>query len=268
MIDPENIDLRLLEPCRPRDRAFGLLFLAAGFWLPLLADRAPACRASSTEWTRSSSAVSIAVVVIVGLMRVGRTSRRWSNRGVRTRRSRREPDDARPSRPPQHRGLLVGAGALAAAGCRSDEEAARPAPRPGHVREQESRARSQPRAASTAARAASAARARRDRGAPAAAGRGHGRVSPRSGGAAGGGGAAGRGLLPGGCSREIALTGSTTMGLGLLYATLALDAGEEILTTEHDFSRRTTCATPAGAADRRNRTEGPALRRACRRLRG
>jgi selenocysteine lyase/cysteine desulfurase len=34
---------------------------------------------------------------------------------------------------------------------------------------------------------------------------------------------------------EIALTGSTTMGLGLLYATLALDPGEEILTTEHDF---------------------------------
>jgi selenocysteine lyase/cysteine desulfurase len=34
---------------------------------------------------------------------------------------------------------------------------------------------------------------------------------------------------------EIALTGSTTMGLGLLYATLALAEGEEVLTTEHDF---------------------------------
>ena len=34
---------------------------------------------------------------------------------------------------------------------------------------------------------------------------------------------------------EIAVTGSTTMGLGLLYATLRLDAGEEILTSEHDF---------------------------------
>jgi selenocysteine lyase/cysteine desulfurase len=34
---------------------------------------------------------------------------------------------------------------------------------------------------------------------------------------------------------EIAVTGSTTMGLGLLYATLALAEGEEILTTEHDF---------------------------------
>jgi selenocysteine lyase/cysteine desulfurase len=34
---------------------------------------------------------------------------------------------------------------------------------------------------------------------------------------------------------EIALTGSTTMGLALLYATLRLRPGEEILTTEHDF---------------------------------
>jgi selenocysteine lyase/cysteine desulfurase len=34
---------------------------------------------------------------------------------------------------------------------------------------------------------------------------------------------------------EIAVTGSTTMGLGLLYATLALAEGEEVLTTEHDF---------------------------------
>jgi selenocysteine lyase/cysteine desulfurase len=34
---------------------------------------------------------------------------------------------------------------------------------------------------------------------------------------------------------EIAVTGSTTMGLGLLYATLRLEAGEEILTSEHDF---------------------------------
>jgi selenocysteine lyase/cysteine desulfurase len=34
---------------------------------------------------------------------------------------------------------------------------------------------------------------------------------------------------------ELALTGSTTMGLGLLYATLALEPGEEIVTTEHDF---------------------------------
>jgi selenocysteine lyase/cysteine desulfurase len=34
---------------------------------------------------------------------------------------------------------------------------------------------------------------------------------------------------------QIAFTDSTTMGLGLLYAGLRLDAGDEILTTEHDF---------------------------------
>ena len=34
---------------------------------------------------------------------------------------------------------------------------------------------------------------------------------------------------------QIALTDSTTMGLGLLYAGLRLDPGDEVLTTEHDF---------------------------------
>jgi selenocysteine lyase/cysteine desulfurase len=34
---------------------------------------------------------------------------------------------------------------------------------------------------------------------------------------------------------QVALTDSTTMGLGLLYTGLRLDAGEEVLTTEHDF---------------------------------
>jgi isopenicillin-N epimerase len=34
---------------------------------------------------------------------------------------------------------------------------------------------------------------------------------------------------------EIALTDSTTMGLGLVYGTLTLGSGDEILTTEHDF---------------------------------
>ena len=34
---------------------------------------------------------------------------------------------------------------------------------------------------------------------------------------------------------EVALTDSTTMGLGLLYTRLALEPGEEVLTTEHDF---------------------------------
>ncbi|HZB86176.1 MAG TPA: aminotransferase class V-fold PLP-dependent enzyme [Gaiellaceae bacterium] len=36
-------------------------------------------------------------------------------------------------------------------------------------------------------------------------------------------------------AEDVALTDSTTMGLGLLYATLQLAEGEEIVTTEHDF---------------------------------
>jgi selenocysteine lyase/cysteine desulfurase len=39
----------------------------------------------------------------------------------------------------------------------------------------------------------------------------------------------------GGAPEEIALTDSTTMGLGLLYGGLRLRAGDEILTTTHDF---------------------------------
>ena len=34
---------------------------------------------------------------------------------------------------------------------------------------------------------------------------------------------------------QIALTDSTTMGLGLVYARLRLDPGDEVVTTEHDF---------------------------------
>jgi hypothetical protein len=39
VIDPHNIDFRLLEPAGLAVALFGLLFVAAGFWLPLLADR-------------------------------------------------------------------------------------------------------------------------------------------------------------------------------------------------------------------------------------
>jgi selenocysteine lyase/cysteine desulfurase len=45
--------------------------------------------------------------------------------------------------------------------------------------------------------------------------------------------AAGRFL--GAPASEVALTDSTTMGLGLLYTRLALGADDEVLTTEHDF---------------------------------
>jgi selenocysteine lyase/cysteine desulfurase len=39
----------------------------------------------------------------------------------------------------------------------------------------------------------------------------------------------------GGTASQVALTDSTTMGLGLLYGGLRLRAGEEVLTTTHDF---------------------------------
>jgi selenocysteine lyase/cysteine desulfurase len=39
----------------------------------------------------------------------------------------------------------------------------------------------------------------------------------------------------GGSPDQVALTDSTTMGLGLLYGGLRLSAGDEVLTTEHDF---------------------------------
>jgi len=56
---------------------------------------------------------------------------------------------------------------------------------------------------------------------------------------------------------EIALTDSTTMGLGLLYAGLALRADQDILTTEHDFfathAALSTLAARTGASVRRVR---------------
>ena len=45
--------------------------------------------------------------------------------------------------------------------------------------------------------------------------------------------AAGRFL--GAPASEVALTDSTTMGLGLLYTRLALGPDDEVVTTEHDF---------------------------------
>jgi len=61
--------------------------------------------------------------------------------------------------------------------------------------------------------------------------------------------AAGRSLgVP---ASEVALTDSTTMGLGLLYARLALRAGDEVLTTEHDFYATHESLRLSGARVRR-----------------
>jgi selenocysteine lyase/cysteine desulfurase len=52
---------------------------------------------------------------------------------------------------------------------------------------------------------------------------------------------------------EVALTDSTTMGLGLLYTRLALRAGDEVLTTEHDFYATHESLRLSGARVRRIR---------------
>jgi selenocysteine lyase/cysteine desulfurase len=50
---------------------------------------------------------------------------------------------------------------------------------------------------------------------------------------------------------EVALTGSTTMGLGLLYGGLALGPADEVLTTEHDFYATHEALRLSGARVRR-----------------
>jgi selenocysteine lyase/cysteine desulfurase len=52
---------------------------------------------------------------------------------------------------------------------------------------------------------------------------------------------------------EIALTDSTTMGLGLLYGGFPLRAGDEVLTTEHDFFATYEALRLSGATVRRAR---------------
>ena len=74
VIDPDNIDFRLLEPAGLAIALFGLLFLAAGFWLPMLADRwGPRVPPFlyRTDVTIGGGVV-IAVVVVIGLAQVGR----------------------------------------------------------------------------------------------------------------------------------------------------------------------------------------------------
>jgi selenocysteine lyase/cysteine desulfurase len=52
---------------------------------------------------------------------------------------------------------------------------------------------------------------------------------------------------------EVALTDSTTMGLGLLYTRLGLGPGEEVVTTEHDFYATHEALRLSGARVRRVR---------------
>jgi selenocysteine lyase/cysteine desulfurase len=52
---------------------------------------------------------------------------------------------------------------------------------------------------------------------------------------------------------EVALTDSTTMGLGLLYTRLALEPGDDVVTTEHDFYATHEALRLSGARVRRVR---------------
>jgi selenocysteine lyase/cysteine desulfurase len=137
-------------------------------------------------------------------------------------------------------GLLVGAGALAAAGCRSDEEAREAGAAAGldtwdGVRRSFDLDREQAQLASfllaahprPVREAIETHRGRLDANAAAYLQDEEERLEIAVLQAAAGY----LGVAP----QEIALTGSTTMGLALLYATLRLGPGEEILTTEHDF---------------------------------
>jgi hypothetical protein len=73
VIDPDNVDFRILEPTGLAIALFGLLFLAAGFWLPLVADRwGPGVPRFlyRTDVTIAGGFV-IAVVTAIGLVRIG-----------------------------------------------------------------------------------------------------------------------------------------------------------------------------------------------------
>ena len=84
-------------------------------------------------------------------------------------------------------------------------------------------------------RHAPAAGGRRDRHPPAPARREPRRVPARPGGGLSAAAREAAGRFLGAPASEVALTDSTTMGLGLLYTRLALRPEDEVLTTEHDF---------------------------------
>ena len=74
VIDPDNVDFLILEPAGLAIALFGLLFVAAGFWLPLLAGRwGPGVPGVlyRTDVTVVGGAV-IAAIVVFGLVQVGR----------------------------------------------------------------------------------------------------------------------------------------------------------------------------------------------------
>ena len=78
VIDPHNIDFRLLSPTGLAIALFGLLFVVAGFWLPPLADRwGPGVpRFLYRMDVTIVGGVVLAAVVAVGLVRWAATSPR------------------------------------------------------------------------------------------------------------------------------------------------------------------------------------------------
>jgi hypothetical protein len=74
VIDPDNIDFRLLSPTGLAIGLFGLLFVAAGFWLPPLADRwGPGVpRFLFRQDVTIVGGALIAAIVVLGLVQVGR----------------------------------------------------------------------------------------------------------------------------------------------------------------------------------------------------
>jgi hypothetical protein len=74
VIDPDNIDFRLLSPTGLAIALFGLLFVVAGFWLPPLADRwGPGVpRFLYRQDVTIVGGAALAAVVALGLVQVGR----------------------------------------------------------------------------------------------------------------------------------------------------------------------------------------------------
>jgi hypothetical protein len=74
VIDPDNVDFLILEPPQLAVALFGLLFLAAGFMLPALAERwGPGIpRALYRTDVTAAGAILIGAVTVFGLVQLGR----------------------------------------------------------------------------------------------------------------------------------------------------------------------------------------------------